>query len=357
MLSISETPDAGPVARQDEGFVLLAVLFMLLLVLISLSIAAPKVTTELRRDKEKETIHRGMQYARAIRIYYRKYGRYPNTIDQLINTDNQRFLRKRYLDPLTGKDDWRLIHLGEAQTMTNTIPGSTPIGSSGTNNGANGTAAAGSGSYSGLSFGSTGSSSSSAFGSSSSSGVGSPSSSAFGSSASSGIGSPSSSAFGSSASSGASPFGSSNSSSSPSSSGISFGNSGSTSSTGASGTGTTGGSAFGTPGATLGGAPIVGVGLPSTKASIKILKKQDHYNKWEFIYDPSQDLGGIMGQTGAGVAQQPGSNNSINGNSNGMGGPSTGFGNNGSSNGSGSSPTPAPAPTSPFGGSSPTVPQ
>ena len=113
---------------------MLAVLFMLVLILLTLSIAAPTVATDLRRDKEMEAIERGKQYTRAIRLYYRKYGRYPNTIDQLMNTDNQRFLRKRYLDPFTGKDDWRLIHLGEAHTTSTGFFGQpsaqvgTPIG-------------------------------------------------------------------------------------------------------------------------------------------------------------------------------------------------------------------------------------
>ena len=54
--------------------------------------------------------------------------------------------------------------------------------------------------------------------------------------------------------------------------------------------GTTGSSgAFGTPGATFGGAPIVGVGLQDKKTSIKIYRKQTHYNQWEFVYDPSQN--------------------------------------------------------------------
>ncbi len=218
-----------PVAQEEDGFVLLAVLFMLFLVVLSLSLAVPSIVTELRREKEAETIHRGMQYARAIRVYYKKYGRYPNTIDQLVNTDGQRFLRRRYLDPLTGKDDWRLIHFGEAQTMTNTIPGSSPVGANGTM-GSSGTAVGGAASSG---FGSSGSgfgSSGSAFGSSGSSAFGSPSSSGFGSSNnSSGFGSSGSSAFGSSSSSG---FGSSGSSGSAGSSGISFANSGSTSSTG-----------------------------------------------------------------------------------------------------------------------------
>ncbi len=70
-------------SRHEEGFLLLGVLFMILLIMMALAIAAPKMAESIRRDKEIETVHRGKQYARAIRIYYAKYGRYPNTIDQL----------------------------------------------------------------------------------------------------------------------------------------------------------------------------------------------------------------------------------------------------------------------------------
>lgn len=110
------TTPSGPAhgIRNQEGFLLLGVLFMVLLVTIALAIAAPKIAESIRRDKEEETIHRGKQYARAIHMYYAKYNRYPNSIDQLMKTDNVRFLRKRYKDPMTGKDDWRIIHLGEA---------------------------------------------------------------------------------------------------------------------------------------------------------------------------------------------------------------------------------------------------
>ncbi len=88
---------------------------MVLLLTIALAIAAPRIAESIRRDKEEETIHRGKQYARAIQMYFGKYNRYPNSIDQLMKTDNMRFLRKRYKDPMTGKDDWRIIHLGEAK--------------------------------------------------------------------------------------------------------------------------------------------------------------------------------------------------------------------------------------------------
>ena len=58
---------------------------------------------EIKRDREEEMIHRGVQYSRAIRAYYKKFGRYPTKIEDLENTNNLRFLRKRYKDPLNGQ--------------------------------------------------------------------------------------------------------------------------------------------------------------------------------------------------------------------------------------------------------------
>ena len=46
-------------------------------------------------------IHRGVQYARAVKLYYRKYGSYPTSIEQLENTNKIRYLRKRYKDPMS----------------------------------------------------------------------------------------------------------------------------------------------------------------------------------------------------------------------------------------------------------------
>ena len=50
-------------------------------------------------------------------------------------------------------------------------------------------------------------------------------------------------------------------------------------------------SALTTPisGATFGGGPIVGVASTSKDASIRVLNDKDHYNDWEFVYDPRLD--------------------------------------------------------------------
>ena len=55
---------------------------------------------------------RGLQYQHAIQLFFRKFGRYPTSIDELIQTNNVRFLRKKYRDPMTKDGEWRLIKLG-----------------------------------------------------------------------------------------------------------------------------------------------------------------------------------------------------------------------------------------------------
>jgi type II secretory pathway pseudopilin PulG len=96
---------------------LLAVVVMVALVLIALAVAAPVVARQLQRDKEIESQHRMQQYVRAIQLYQRKFpGQYPASIKVLENSNNVRFLRHVYVDPLTGKADYKLIHLGEQRT-------------------------------------------------------------------------------------------------------------------------------------------------------------------------------------------------------------------------------------------------
>ncbi len=91
---------------------------MLMLFVALLAIAAgalaPTIAFQVRRDREEELIHRGVQYSRAIRRYVKKTGRYPSRLEELENTNNIRFLRKRYKDPLTNKD-FKVLHVGEVQ--------------------------------------------------------------------------------------------------------------------------------------------------------------------------------------------------------------------------------------------------
>ena len=98
---------------------LVAVIFLVALLTISLSIALPRISKEIQRDREMETMHRGKQYIRGIRMYYKKFGAYPPNVDALVKgTNNIRFLRKKYADPTTGKEDWKPVHYGQNKAPT-----------------------------------------------------------------------------------------------------------------------------------------------------------------------------------------------------------------------------------------------
>ena len=105
-------PPAG-----EQGYMLLGLMVAIAIILLMLGVAASKAAFSIRRDREVETVRRGNQYVRAIREFYLKNGsHYPGSIEQLEKTNNVRFLRQRYIDPITGKDDWRMIPVGQNQT-------------------------------------------------------------------------------------------------------------------------------------------------------------------------------------------------------------------------------------------------
>jgi len=98
---------------QESGFALLLVFLMAAVVAISLYMEIPRVAFETQRQKEELLVERGEQYKRAIKLFVspKGIGRWPAKIEDLENTNNRRFLRHRFVDPFTGKDDWRLVHI------------------------------------------------------------------------------------------------------------------------------------------------------------------------------------------------------------------------------------------------------
>jgi type II secretory pathway pseudopilin PulG len=309
--------------KDEQGFMLVGVIVLIFLVFLALSVAAPKVARDLRRQREVEAIHRGNEYVRAVQLYYRKFGRYPGTMDQLEKTSNIRFLRQKYIDPMTGKADWRLIHVGEAKTTVKGFFGQPLAGVAG---GAGGLGAASSmvsgqpgSTVNGAQAGSSGLGTSSGTGLSSGSGTGFS------------LGPSSTSSPGSTSASGPTVSSSGTSGSTGSSTGI-----GSQSATSFSG----------------GGAPIVGVGLSHSGTSITVLNEQPSYQKWEFIYDPRIE------QMKAKAALLGGGTNSAFG----SGSSTSGFGSNPSSSSPGQNSSPGGGSSFGFGSgssgtSSPTNPQ
>jgi type II secretory pathway pseudopilin PulG len=102
-------------SRSQAGYFLLSVMLLVTVMLIFLAAELPRVTQQIQRAREEELVNRGMEYAKAVKKYRRKMGNFPNSIDQLMDTNHIRFLRKRYKDPMTGEDDWKIVHLGEAE--------------------------------------------------------------------------------------------------------------------------------------------------------------------------------------------------------------------------------------------------
>jgi type II secretory pathway pseudopilin PulG len=242
---MSESAFQSEARTGEQGFLLVGVIVMAALVLIALSVAAPVLAKDLQRERELEAIHRGQQYTRAIRLYYKKFNAYPTSVKALDGgAPQERFLRQHYLDPFTGKDDWRLIGVGQAKTTVKGFFGEPLSGLTGAGGGLGSASAMQSG---GPSLGTTGGAAS---------GSGNPAAPGGTSGGgdqvgASGSGGPGSSSFGSS----------------------SFGQNGSGSgSGGAFGSGSTG--------------PFVGIGIPKDGASIVTLNEQSDYSTWEFIYDP-----------------------------------------------------------------------
>ncbi len=110
--------------RSEAGYMLLAILFMLFLLMLAAVVAIPPITHEIKREREIEMIHRGEQYSRAIKKYYKKFNRYPTRLEELENTNNIRFLRKRYKDPMNPSGKFRLLYYGDLRIAQNAGTGS-----------------------------------------------------------------------------------------------------------------------------------------------------------------------------------------------------------------------------------------
>jgi type II secretory pathway pseudopilin PulG len=281
--------------RRDEGgYVLLVLLLVIaLMAIVALTVVTP-IKFEMQRDQEQELVHRGVQYTRAIKAYYKKFGRYPTRLEDLDNTNNLRFLRKHYKDPVSKNQDFKLLHFGEPGVTLGgglsfgggSIPGANPVGSPGGLNGSG----PGSSGFGGSGFGSSG------FGNS-----GVNSSGVF--SQSSGPGGSSNSGFGASSNS-QTPSGQPGTNSAP-------GSDPTQASSQVQGTGQGNDSSSGQQLVT--GGPIVGVASVNKNATIREFNKKKKYNEWQFVYDPANDRGGLITTPNQpalqGFGTQPGLNN------------------------------------------------
>ncbi len=111
--------------RDDEGFTLVMVMVILAVMAIAMGAAVQTVAFQAQREKEAELVFRGEQYVEAIRIFKTRFGRYPVTLKEMWES-KPRVMRKRWKDPMTGSEEWGIVHLGEDGQQVGTVPGGLP---------------------------------------------------------------------------------------------------------------------------------------------------------------------------------------------------------------------------------------
>src|SRR4029453_14599415 len=93
---------AGQARRSESGYAMAALLVAMAVMAILMTAAMPVWKQSAQREREEELIFRGQQYVHAIGLFQRKYANaYPPTVDVLVE---QRFLRKKFKDPITRED-------------------------------------------------------------------------------------------------------------------------------------------------------------------------------------------------------------------------------------------------------------
>ncbi len=125
----------------ESGSALLIVFVFAAMIAIMLYKEMPVAAFEAQRQKEQLLIDRGNEYSHAVKLFVRKLGTYPASMEALEKTNQMRFLRHRFKDPFTGKEDWRVLHAGPNGMLTDSkvkTAGLVPNGNGNGNNGVGG---------------------------------------------------------------------------------------------------------------------------------------------------------------------------------------------------------------------------
>ena len=111
--------------RHQTGFSYLGVLLLVAILGASLASVGQFWHTAQLREKEKELLFVGNAYRRAIQNYYVNtpgpVKQYPRELRDLVLDPRQqavqRYLRKLFRDPITGKDEWGLVKNADGSIM------------------------------------------------------------------------------------------------------------------------------------------------------------------------------------------------------------------------------------------------
>ena len=117
----------------------MGMLVIVMIIMITSAVLAQSWKISAKREKEKELLWRGNQFRLAVERYYEGksvqghagMNQWPTSLDDLMEDprsgDKIRYLRKKYIDPMTGKDDWVLVPPGGSQAGGYSVAGG-PIG-------------------------------------------------------------------------------------------------------------------------------------------------------------------------------------------------------------------------------------
>lgn len=92
----------------EEGYNLVVLTLIVLLMSIALSLALPAWSSQAKREKEQELIFRGLQYAEAVRVFQSRHGRLPTTLEELVEVE-PRSIRQLYPEPMSENGKWGLL--------------------------------------------------------------------------------------------------------------------------------------------------------------------------------------------------------------------------------------------------------
>lgn len=103
--------------RCARGYTYLIALFAIATSGALLATASVVWHQDAQRAREEELLHVGEEFRKAIGLYYERtpgpVKRYPERLEDLLRDDRylslQRYLRRIYRDPVTGKADWGLV--------------------------------------------------------------------------------------------------------------------------------------------------------------------------------------------------------------------------------------------------------
>jgi type II secretory pathway pseudopilin PulG len=95
--------------RSEGGYTMVAVVIGMTIMAILLMGVAPSIATIMKREREQELLFRGKQYARAIALFQKRYGRFPTELKELYE-NRPRTIRRLFKEPFCNCMDWHVIY-------------------------------------------------------------------------------------------------------------------------------------------------------------------------------------------------------------------------------------------------------